>query len=139
MIQALGLRSGERVLDVGTGSGYAAAVLSRIAAHVYTIERHRRLSETAARRFTELGYENITTHHGDGRLGWSEHAPYDAIVVAAAACDVPDALPEQLAVGGRMVIPVGRFGYQNLMYIERTAPDQFERRKLEAVRFVPLV
>lgn len=139
MIAALGLKGGERVLDVGTGSGYAAAVLSRIAGDVYTIERHRRLTETAARRFVELGYDNITARHGDGRLGWSEHAPFDAIVVAAAAHDVPEALLEQLAVGGRMVIPVGRFGHQTLMCVERTAPDRFERRKLEAVRFVPLV
>lgn len=139
MIEALELRGGERVLDVGTGSGYAAAVLSRIADHVYTIERHRRLSETAARRFAELGYDNITVRHGDGRLGWSEHAPYDAIVVAAAARDVPETLSEQLAVDGRMVIPVGRFGHQNLMCVHRTAPDQFESQRLEAVRFVPLV
>ena len=139
MIESLELRGGERVLDVGTGSGYAAAVLSRIAVHVYTIERHRRLTETATRRFTDLGYDNLTARHGDGRLGWSEHAPYDAIVVAAAAREVPEALLEQLAVGGRLVIPVGRFGHQNLTQIERTAPDHYERRRLEAVRFVPLV
>ncbi len=139
MIQALGLKGGERVLDVGTGSGYAAAVLSRIAGDVYTIERHRRLTETAVRCFAELGYDNITACHGDGRLGWSEHAPYDAIIVAAAAREVPDALLEQLAVGGRMVIPVGRFGYQTLTCVERTAPDEFDRRRLEEVRFVPLV
>jgi len=139
MIEALALEAGDRVLDVGTGSGYAAAVLSRIADQVFTVERHDELVETATQRFADLGYDNITTRHGDGRLGWAEHAPYDAIVVAAATRDVPDALLRQLAIGGRMVIPVGRSTHQTLTHIERVAPDSFEHRQLEAVRFVPLV
>ena len=139
MIQALGLQGGERVLDVGTGSGYAAAVLSRISDHVFSIERHGSLAETAAQRFLELGYDNITVRHGDGRLGWPEHAPYDAIVVAAATREIPEPLLEQLGIGGRMVIPVGSASRQDLLRIERSARDQFDRRKLESVRFVPLV
>jgi len=139
MIAALGLQGGERVLDVGTGSGYAAAVLSRIADHVYTIERHGSLTETAVLRFSELGYDNITAQHGDGRLGWPEFAPYDAIVVAAATDTVPDALLQQLRVGGRLVIPVGDSAQQTLVYIERVTSDRFERRQLESVRFVPLI
>lgn len=139
MIEALELTGGERVLDVGTGSGYAAAVLSRIVDHVFTIERHENLAETAGQQFLELGYDNITSCHGDGRLGWPEHAPFDAIVVAAATREVPDALLQQLTVGGRMVIPVGRATHQTLTLVTRVAPDRFERRKLESVRFVPLV
>jgi protein-L-isoaspartate(D-aspartate) O-methyltransferase len=139
MIEALELTGGERVLDVGTGSGYAAAVLSRIADHVFTIERHENLVETASQQFLELGYDNITSCHGDGRLGWPEHAPFDAIVVAAATREVPDALLQQLTIGGRMVIPIGRATHQSLTLVVRAAPDRFERRKLESVRFVPLV
>ncbi|MDH3427148.1 MAG: protein-L-isoaspartate(D-aspartate) O-methyltransferase [Gemmatimonadota bacterium] len=139
MIDALGLEGGERVLDVGTGSGYAAAVLSRIAGQVFTIEVHQELAETAGRRFSELGYDNITSRHGDGRLGWPEHAPFDGIVVAAAARDVPEALLRQLRVGGRLVIPVGREGHQDLLCITKSGPDRYDERYMEAVRFVPLV
>lgn len=139
MIQAVGLQGGERVLDVGTGSGYAAAVLSRISNHVFSIERHVSLAETASQRFLELGYDNITVRHGDGRLGWPEHAPYAAIVVAAATREIPKPLLQQLGIGARMVIPVGSASRQDLLCIERRARDQFDRRKLESVRFVPLV
>ena len=139
MIEALELEGGEKVLDVGTGSGYAAAVLSRIAGRVFTIEVHRELVETATRRFADLEYDNITARHGDGRLGWPENAPYDAIAVAAACPEVPPPLLEQLAEGGRLVIPVGEPWEQRLLCITRTGPDRFDRRRLEAVRFVPLV
>ncbi|MFQ5529218.1 MAG: protein-L-isoaspartate(D-aspartate) O-methyltransferase [Gemmatimonadota bacterium] len=139
MIEALAMTDGQDALDVGTGSGYAAAVLSRIVGQVFTVERHHELLETAEQRFIELGYDNISARHGDGRFGWPEHAPYDGIVVAAAAREVPEALLEQLNVGGSVIIPIGRFGYQTLTRVTRTAPDRFERRQLEAVRFVPLV
>lgn len=139
MIAALGLKGGERVLDVGTGSGYAAAVLSRIAGHVYTIERVPELAESAAEAFRETGYDNITARLGDGRLGWPEKAPYDAISVAAATEDVPAELLDQLAIGGRLVIPVGGWRVQRLMCIERTSKTTFERHELDPVRFVPLI
>ena len=139
MIAALGLRGGERVLDIGTGSGYAAAVLSRIVDQVYTVERVPRLSRDAAELFGEIGYDNITSQLGDGRLGWLEHAPYDAICVAAASDGVPESLRDQLAVGGRLVIPVGGRLTQRLRCIKRTSETTFEESELDRVRFVPLV
>ena len=121
MTAALEPKPGDRVLEIGTGSGYAAAVLSRIAAQVYTIERHAELAEAAARRLRELGYDNVHVHHGDGTLGWPEHAPYDAIVVAAGGPGIPQPLLEQLAVGGRLVIPVGPTPRaQELVRVRRT-------------------
>ncbi len=107
MAECLQLRGGEKVLEIGTGSGYAAAVLAEIAAQVYTVERHQNLAESAAARLARLGYGNVFVRHGDGTLGWPEHAPYDGIVVSAGSPEVPPALREQLAVGGRLVIPVG--------------------------------
>ena len=140
MVSALDLEGGERVLDVGTGSGYAAAVLSRLVAHVYTIERHEVLAHTAAERFARLGYGNIEVRIGDGSRGWPEQAPFDGILVSAAAREVPGALRDQLAVGGRLVVPVTRArAPQKLLRIVRTAPDRFEEDVLTAVRFVPLV
>src|SRR4051794_39112870 len=115
MIVALELSPAARVLEVGTGSGYAAAVLSRLAAGVYTIERHQELAEAATRRLRALGFENVHVRHGDGTLGWPEHAPYDAITVAAGGPDVPQALLEQLAIGGRIVIPIGPPRVQQLV------------------------
>ncbi len=140
MIVALRLEPGARVLEVGTGSGYAAAVLGRVAREVYTIERHAELAEAAARRLRELGYDNVHVKHGDGTLGWVEHAPYDGIVVAAGGPDVPKPLLEQLAVGGRVVIPIGPTPReQNLVRVTRTGPDTYERENLGSVRFVPLI
>lgn len=133
---------GEVVLEVGTGSGYAAAVLSRITDHVCTIERYGRLARAAARRFHDLGYDNVEVRHGDGALGWPERAPFDGITVAAAATDVPAALREQLAVGGRLVLPIrlpGRVDAQRLLRIVRRSPDRFGEESLGDVRFVPLV
>jgi protein-L-isoaspartate(D-aspartate) O-methyltransferase len=129
----------DRILEIGTGSGYAAAILSRIARDVYTIERYADLANTAKEHFRELGYDNIHVLCGDGTLGWPEHAPYDAIVVTAGAPAVPDPLKEQLAVGGRLVIPTGSSYAQQLMRIRRTAPDNYEQENLIGVRFVPLV
>jgi protein-L-isoaspartate(D-aspartate) O-methyltransferase len=130
----------DKVLEVGTGSGYAAAVMSRMAARVYTIERHPELAETARRRLERLGYDNVEVRCGDGTLGWPEAAPFDAIVVAAGGPEVPRALREQLQVGGRLVIPVSVDGAaQKLLLIRRTAAGRFEEEDYGEVAFVPLV
>ncbi len=140
MVEAMGLLGGERVLEIGTGSGYAAAVLAEIAGQVYTVERHARLCETARERLLRDGYANVHVRHGDGTLGWPEHAPYDAIVVAAGGPKVPESLQQQLAVGGRLVIPVGDTeGLQELVRVTRRSADRFERERLANVRFVPLI
>lgn len=140
MTEALGLRRSDRVLEVGTGSGYAAAILGQLARDVYTIERHAELAMTAARRLHEQGYENVHVLHGDGTLGWPEHAPYDAIVVAAGGPEVPRALLDQLAIGGRLVIPVGEEKtLQSLVRVTRTARDNYQREELGDVQFVPLI
>ena len=140
MTQALRLCSNDRVLEIGTGSGYAAAVLAVIAAEVYTVERLEGLATSASKRLAELGYSNIHVRQGDGSLGWPEHAPYDAIVATASGPDVPTALLEQLAIGGRLVMPVGtQFGSQRLVRVERTSADSYKRVTLEDVLFVPLI
>ena len=128
------------VLEVGTGSGYQAAVLARLVARVYSIEIVEPLARRAAERLKELGYDNVTVRHGDGYRGWEAHAPFDAIVVTAAAREIPPALIDQLKAGGRMVIPVGeRFSTQNLMLVEKDKDGQAHtRRALLPVRFVPL-
>ena len=143
MLEALALGDagrGEAALDVGTGSGYAAAILSLLVDMVYSIERHGELASQAVERFERLGYDNIEVRHGDGTRGWPEHAPFAAILVSAAAPAVPPALKEQLAVGGRLVVPVdgSAFG-QRLLRVTRVADDQFEQDTLTSVRFVPLV
>jgi protein-L-isoaspartate(D-aspartate) O-methyltransferase len=138
MLQTLALRPSDRVLDVGTGSGYHAALLALLAGYVWTIERHDELSALAAKTISELNLENVTFVVGDGWKGLVEHAPFDAINVAAATGDeVPAVLEQQLAIGGRLVAPVGETD-QHLMLSHRTASG-FERQQLEAVRFVPLV
>ena len=131
---------GETALDVGTGSGYAAAILSLLVDRVYSIERHRELARQAAERFERLGYDNVEVRHGDGTRGWPEYAPFAAILVSAAAPAVPPALKEQLTVGGRLVVPVAdtMFG-QRLLRLTRVADDHYEQDTLTAVRFVPLV
>jgi protein-L-isoaspartate(D-aspartate) O-methyltransferase len=140
MIEAATLGRGSRVLEVGTGSGYAAAVLSRIAAMVYTIERHAALAEVARRRLAKLGYENIDVRLGDGTQGWPEKSPFDAIIVAAAGPAIPPALKLQLLVGGNLVLPIGDSnGVQTLCKITRSSDMKFERADLDAVSFVPLV
>ena len=140
MLQAAGLGPGDRVLDVGTGSGYAAALASRIAAEVFTIERHATLAESAKAVFARLGYDNITVATGDGSLGWPEEAPFDAILVAAGGPKVPEALKHQLAVGGRLVIPVGaEERVQTLLRVRRTDDGSFEEDDLGGVAFVPLI
>ncbi|HHQ13666.1 MAG TPA: protein-L-isoaspartate(D-aspartate) O-methyltransferase [Chromatiales bacterium] len=140
MLEAMDLHGGERVLEIGTGSGYAAAVLAEIAAEVYTIERHERLAWTALARLQRDGYSNVHVRCGDGTLGWPEAAPFDAIVVAAGGPEVPKSLREQLAIGGRLVIPVGEtVGLQKLLRITRKGQDEYETEELASVRFVPLV
>lgn len=139
MIQALELDDRSRVLEIGTGSGYHAAVLSHLCRRVYTIERHRPLHAEAERRFRELALHNIVTRAGDGMKGWPETAPFDRISVTAAGVEMPDELLEQLSVGGVMVIPVGsRDADQQLLRIRRSEAG-FETEKLMDVRFVPLV
>ena len=140
MVEALELQGTERVLEVGTGSGYAAAVLSRCAAEVYTVERIASLAENARSRLQELGYQNVTVHLGDGTLGWQEHAPYHGIVVTAGAPELPEALLGQLAPGGRLVIPVGPTQHlQTLVRVRREGEHDFRREELCPVRFVPLI
>lgn len=140
MTEALELTPQSRVLEIGTGSGYAAAVLSRIAAEVYTIERHKELARAAARRLEALGYTNVHVLHGDGTLGWPAHAPYDAVVVAAGGPDVPRPLLEQLAIGGRLVIPIGPTPRtQELVRVRRTDETRYAREELGGVQFVPLI
>ncbi len=138
MLELLALQPTDRVLDVGTGSGYHAALLALLAGHVWTIELHDELSARARRTIGDLGLDNITFAVGDGRLGLAEQAPFDAINVAAATGDsVPDVLEQQLAPAGRLIAPVGTRN-QRLMLTRRT-PDGLQRQRLEAVRFVPLV
>ncbi len=140
MTEALELGPQDRVLEIGTGSGYAAAVLSRIAREVYTIERHRELAETARERLTQLGYDNIRVLHADGSQGWPEHAPYNAIIVAAGGPGVPSSLLQQLTIGGRLVMPVGEDQKsQRLIRVIRRGDDEFEYDEMGAVQFVPLI
>jgi protein-L-isoaspartate(D-aspartate) O-methyltransferase len=137
--QALALRATDRVLDVGTGSGYAASILATLAGEVDTIERIAALADAARDRLARLGLANIRVHHGDGTLGWPAGAPYDAIAVAANAPRPPQPLLDQLAIGGRIVLPVGDDHAQRLLRITRRAPTDFAREDLGEVRFVPLV
>jgi protein-L-isoaspartate(D-aspartate) O-methyltransferase len=140
MIEAAEVKSGDRVLEIGTGSGYAAAVLSRIAAEVYTVERHGALAQTAKRRFARLDYRNIEVRHGDGTLGWPEATPFDAIIVTAGGPEIPESLRHQLKVGGRLVIPIGSLtDEQRLVKVVRDGEHAFHEEDLGPVRFVPLI
>jgi len=140
MTQAAGLKPGARALEIGTGSGYGAAVLSRIAAEVYTVERVGALADAARDRLAKLGYGNVHVLEGDGTLGWAEHAPYDAIVVTAGGPRVPKTLLDQLAVGGRLVMPVGPAArHQRLVRVTRTDAHEYAYEDLEEVAFVPLI
>lgn len=140
MTEGLALDGGEKVLEIGTGSGYAAAVLAEIAGQVYTIERIKELADNAALILAELGYDNVDVIHADGTLGLPEQAPFDAVVVAAGGREVPRTLKGQLKVGGRMVIPVGDYRYiQELIRVTRLSTTEFEEEGLADVRFVPLV
>jgi len=136
MTEALGLRGGETVLEVGTGSGYQAAVLAEIAARVYTIEIVVPLAEEARERLARLGYRNVEVRAGDGYRGWPDKAPFDAVIVTAAAPRIPEPLKQQLKDGGRLVIPVGDW-YQELVVLTKRG-DGLERRSIFPVRFVPM-
>lgn len=139
MTQALDLNDRCKVLEIGTGSGYQAAVLAPLCRRLYTIERHRGLSEVAEERFKQLRIPNITTRFGDGSKGWPEQAPFDRIIVTAAAIDIPPVLVEQLCVGGIMVVPIGDDQHdQRLVKVVRTETDT-EISDLGWVRFVPFV
>ncbi len=139
MTQALGTDRRTKVLEIGTGTGYQAAILSRLCRRLYTVERHRELLGEAERRFLKLRLHNITTRVGDGARGWPEQAPFARIIVTAAAETVPATLVEQLAPGGVMVVPVGRQGgEQALLRLTREA-DGMREEILDSVRFVPLV
>ena len=140
MTEALMLKGGEKVLEIGAGSGYAAAVLSEIAANVYTVERLGPLAKKAAETLAEFGYDNVHVLHGDGTRGWPEHAPYDAIVVAAGGPQVPESLKEQLKIGGRLVIPVGADQRsQELVRVTRVSASEYRSEDIADVRFVPLI
>ena len=140
MTAAARVRPGDRVLEIGTGSGYGAAVLSKVAAEVYTVERIEALTESAKDRLAALGYDNVHVRCGDGTLGWPEHAPYDAIVVTAGGPTVPPALLAQLKPGGRLVMPLGsNQRLQRLVRLTRTGPESYAQAELEPVAFVPLI
>ena len=139
MTDMLGLKATDRVLEIGTGCGYQAAVLAELAREVYTIEIVAPLAREAAARFAELGYRNVNARSGDGYRGWPAHAPFDAIIVTAAAPEVPPALIEQLKPGGKLVIPVGaQWSGQELRIIEKDQHGKTTTRNALAVRFVPL-
>ncbi|MDZ7760465.1 MAG: protein-L-isoaspartate(D-aspartate) O-methyltransferase [Desulfovermiculus sp.] len=140
MTERLRLCGGEKVLEIGTGCGYQAAVLSRIAKEVYSIEVFPELAEQARKQLHRLGYINIMVTSGDGTLGWPEHAPFDGIIATASGPSVPESLKEQLAVGGRLVMPIGeyRFG-QYIARVTRGKGDNFHQERLLDVAFVPLI
>ena len=140
MIEALAPEPGDRVLEIGGGSGYAAAVLSRVVAQVHTVERLAPLCERAEQVLRELGYRNVEVVCADGTLGWAGAAPYDGILVAAGGPEIPRSLKAQLAQGGRLVMPIGaERTQQSLIRVTRTGEDEFEVEHLTEVRFVPLI
>ena len=137
MAEALELSGGERVLEIGAGSGYQAAVLSLLAREIHTIEMHEELAADSAERLRRLGYGNVQVHVGDGTLGWPEQSPYDAILVTAAAPEIPPPLTAQLANGGRLIIPVGTPEEQRLLRVEKR-DSELSTRPHYHCRFVPL-
>jgi protein-L-isoaspartate(D-aspartate) O-methyltransferase len=140
MIQAAGVKAGDRVLEVGAGSGYAAAILAQIAAEVIAVERQPELVEVARGRIQRLGYGNVAIVEGDGTKGWPDKAPFDAILAAASGSHVPKPLIAQLAGGGRLVMPIGEPGWaQELVKVVKEPGGELRQEKLGAVRFVPLI
>jgi protein-L-isoaspartate(D-aspartate) O-methyltransferase len=137
--EAAEIEADDRVLEIGTGSGYGAAILSRLAGRVFTMERFVSLADRASERLRNLGLTNVEVRVGDGTLGLPEEAPFDAIVVTASGPSIPVALQEQLDIGARLIIPVGSGGDERLLRITRIGPGKFEDDDLGAVRFVPLI
>jgi protein-L-isoaspartate(D-aspartate) O-methyltransferase len=138
MTEALGISAEDKVLEIGTGSGYQAAVLSRLAEQVYTIEIIPALADSAAAALDEVGYDNVTVRNADGYFGWEEQAPFDAIIVTAAPDHIPQPLVKQLKIDGRLIIPVGPIGgVQTLWLITRTGEETVRTQNLGSVRFVP--
>lgn len=139
MTQELHLRPGDRVLEIGTGSGYQSAVLAELGAEVYSVEIIPELSESASRTLARLGYQSVHTRVGNGREGWPEHAPYQAVIVTAAGEQIPKPLVDQLSAGGRMIIPVGAHSeVQELRLVEKNELGVVKEQRLLPVRFVPL-
>ncbi len=136
MTEKLGVRPGDRVLEIGTGCGYQTAVLAELAGHVYTVEIVRPLAEKARRRLEQAGYDNISFLASDGTLGWKEESPFDAIMVTAAPPRIPGGLIQQLEDGGRMIVPVGELS--QILYKITRRGDDFEKKSLLGVRFVPM-
>jgi len=140
MTQLLELKPDSKVLEIGTGSGYQAAVLAEITPEVWTIEIYKKLAKSASERLRRLGYSTVEVKTGDGYFGWPEHSPFDAIIVTAAANEIPPPLLKQLAPGGRMVIPVGAaFARQTLVLVEKDRKGKVRTRNILPVRFVPLL
>jgi protein-L-isoaspartate(D-aspartate) O-methyltransferase len=139
MVAAAKLEENDKVLEVGAGSGYTAAVISRIAAKVFAIERLAPLAQAARERMRVLGYGNVELKTGDGSNGWPEQAPFDAILVSAGGPRIPEPLKHQLAIGGRLVIPIGPMDEQRLVRLTRTGEANFQQDDLDAVRFVKLI
>ena len=139
MIQAAQIKAEDRVLEIGAGSGYQTALLAELASQVFAVERHASLSEAARNALDRLGYRNARIVTGDGSLGFSEAAPFDAIIVSAAAPSIPPALVDQLALGGRLVVPVGDAKQQILQLVQRHPDGTTSMRMLEGCRFVPLI
>lgn len=139
MLEAARIAPGDHVLEIGAGSGYAAAVLSRIAGRIFAIERHAELADLARARMAALGYNNVEIRTGDGTRGWPEAAPFDAILVAASGAAIPGPLRQQLAIGGHLIMPVGKAHQQQLICVTHLAEDRDEEESLGAVRFVPLI
>lgn len=140
MIEAAAVKPGDRVLEIGAGSGYAAAIIGQIARDVIAIERHEELARLAAERMERLGYGNVRILQGDGSRGCPDDSPFDAILAAASGSHVPDVLTRELAVGGRLVMPIGEpHAIQRLIKVTRNGPDRFRQEDLGAVRFVALI
>lgn len=140
MTDLIDSKPSDEILEIGTGSGYQAAVLSQLVSHVYSVEILERLAKEAGKRLENLGYANVTVRNDNGYYGWAEHAPFDGIIVTAAAPHVPQSLIDQLRIGAKLVIPLGTpYGYQELVLMEKTARHEMQSKTILGVRFVPLV